>query len=144
MSDKIIKVVGAVIYDPKNDSFFVAQRAKTKKAPLRWEFVGGKAEDGESLELALAREGREEIGVALKMEEILAEITHDYGPKIGKFQVYFIKCQPFKTKPKPDPEVHKRCKWVKRKDLINLDWLEADGEFAKQLATEIKYQSLGA
>ncbi len=143
MSVKITRAVGAVIYNPKIDSFFVAQRAKNKKAPLKWEFVGGKVEEGESLEQAVAREGLEEIGIPLVMAEVLAEITYDYGPKIGKFQVYFIKCQPFKIKPKPDPKVYKSCKWVKRKDLINLDWLEADKEFAKQLMTEIKYHSLG-
>jgi A/G-specific adenine glycosylase len=44
-----------------------------------WEFPGGKAEKGESLEQALLREIREEVGIRVRVDHPLAVVDHAYS-----------------------------------------------------------------
>ena len=57
------EVAAALIWD--QDRFLICQRPAHKARGLLWEFVGGKAEPGESLEQALVRECREELAVTV-------------------------------------------------------------------------------
>lgn len=49
----------------------------------RWEFPGGKVEEDESIQQAMARELKEEldIDIDVKAMEPLIEVRHDYGDK---------------------------------------------------------------
>ncbi|QIL88408.1 8-oxo-dGTP diphosphatase MutT [Microbulbifer harenosus] len=47
----------------------------------RWEFPGGKVEDGESIQQAMTRELREELDIGVLAMEKLIEVRHDYGDK---------------------------------------------------------------
>ena len=57
-------VVCAII--ERDGSFLVAQRPEGKSLALKWEFPGGKVEEGEPALEALHREIREELGVEPK------------------------------------------------------------------------------
>ena len=70
------QVVAALIRDGKK--FMIFQRPATKTRAFEWEFVGGKVENGETLEQALIRECREEIGVTVRVGSIFAEVDHEY------------------------------------------------------------------
>ena len=70
------QVVAALIR--QNDKFMIFQRPETKTRAFQWEFVGGKVEKGETLEEALIRECREEIGVTVKVGDIFTEVDHKY------------------------------------------------------------------
>ena len=70
------QVVAALIR--KDDKFMIFQRPETKTRAFQWEFVGGKVENGETLEEALIRECREEIGVTVKVGDIFTEVDHEY------------------------------------------------------------------
>lgn len=72
----MVQVVAALIRD--GDKFLIFQRPVTKTRALEWEFVGGKVEKDESLEEALIRECREEIGVTVKVGDIFMEVDHEY------------------------------------------------------------------
>ncbi len=62
----------------------VAEKCLSKPYGVRifslyqWEFVGGKAEEGETLEQALIRECREEIGVTVSVGDVFMEVDHVY------------------------------------------------------------------
>eukprot|EP00961_Rhodomonas_salina_P273930 3701196-Rhodomonas_salina.2 len=62
---KLLRVVGAVMED--GDRVLMAQRPAGKSMGGLWEFPGGKVEEGESDEEALARECMEELGVEVRV-----------------------------------------------------------------------------
>lgn len=72
----MVQVVAALIRD--GDKFMIFQRPVTKTRAYQWEFVGGKVEQGESLEEALVRECREEIGVTVRVGDVFMEVDHEY------------------------------------------------------------------
>ena len=72
----MVQVVAALIR--QEDKFMIFQRPVTKTRAYQWEFVGGKVEKGETLEEALIRECREEIGVTVKVGDVFMEVDHEY------------------------------------------------------------------
>lgn len=72
----MVQVVAALIR--RGDKFMIFQRPSNKTRAFQWEFVGGKAEAGETLEQALIRECMEEIGVTVKVNNIFMEVDHEY------------------------------------------------------------------
>lgn len=61
----------------RGDTVLIARRASGPLAG-QWEFPGGKLEPGESPETCLARELREELGLEVQVEEVLAVVYHEY------------------------------------------------------------------
>ena len=72
----MVQVVAALIR--RENKFMIFQRPSNKTRAFQWEFVGGKAEPGETLEQALIRECMEEIGVAVKVNDVFMEVDHEY------------------------------------------------------------------
>ena len=64
-----VKVVAAII--KKNEKILIARRKKGKHLELKWEFPGGKVEDGESEENTLKRELFEEFGIKVKVHQFV-------------------------------------------------------------------------
>ncbi len=82
---KITEVVAALIWD--GDRFMICQRPAHKARGLLWEFVGGKVEPGESMEQALIRECREELGVTVSPGEVYMEVLHQYPDLLVRLTV---------------------------------------------------------
>ena len=133
MASKSIQVVGAVIFDGKNKRIFVGQRSKYAKHPLKWEFIGGKVQNGENLLTATEREFFEETKLKITAKRIIGNSEFDYGGDIGKVKIYFVECQNFSGKPAIDKNVYEKVEWIERKNLPKLDWIAADKEFANKL-----------
>lgn len=74
--DIMVQVVAALIW--RDEKFMICQRPLSKTRALQWEFVGGKVEEGETLEQALNRECIEEIGVGVEVGRVFAEVDHVY------------------------------------------------------------------
>jgi len=63
MQDKISRTVGALFIN-SDGKVLLGLRSPSKTAwPAHWDTIGGRVEEGESLEQALIREAREEVGV---------------------------------------------------------------------------------
>jgi 8-oxo-dGTP diphosphatase len=74
MQEQIARTVGALFIRP-DGKVLLGLRAPTKKVwPNHWDTIGGRVEDGESLEQALIREAREEVGVTLVEFRLVATV----------------------------------------------------------------------
>lgn len=72
---KTIKVVAAIM--EKDKKIFATQRGYGNYKDW-WEFPGGKIEEGETPEEALAREIKEELDTEIVVEEYLTTVEYDY------------------------------------------------------------------
>ena len=76
---KQIEVVASIIR--KEDKIFATQRGYGEWKDW-WEFPGGKMEAGETPEVALKREIREELSTEISVDEFLCTVEYDY-PKLA-------------------------------------------------------------
>lgn len=84
-----IRVVAAVVW--RGARVLMTQRPPHADHALQWEFPGGKIEAGESVEQALIREIREELGVAARAIETLATTRYAY-PGGREVEIVFVRC----------------------------------------------------
>lgn len=80
--------VGVIVDTDRN--ILLARRAKGSHQGGLWEFPGGKVESGETLQVALARELREELGIEPGRTSPLLKIRHDYGDKVVLLDVHMV------------------------------------------------------
>lgn len=82
-------VTAAVIC--REGKILITQRPEGKAHAGFWEFPGGKLEDGESPVDSLHREIEEEIGVKIRIGEILEVVHHEYHN--GTFLILAYLCE---------------------------------------------------
>jgi 8-oxo-dGTP diphosphatase len=124
------QVVAALIL--KDGKVLVCQRTRHQSMPLKWEFPGGKIEDGEQPRDALRRELEEELGIDARVGDEVARIRHDYKNG-GSVELRFYVVNEFTGE--LENRIFKDVRWAKRSELPKYDFLEADRELVKDLAT---------
>ncbi len=123
------QVVAALIL--QNDEILVCQRTRHQTMPLKWEFPGGKIEEGEQPRDALRRELNEELGIDATIDEEVTRIRHEY--KNGSaVELRFYAVRNFNGE--LENRIFKDMRWAKPSELPSFDFLEADLELVKDLA----------
>ena len=79
-------VAGLIVKDGK---LLVCQRTRHQTMPLKWEFPGGKIEQGEPPRAALRRELEEELGILATIGDEVRRIQHEY-PNGGMVELRFF------------------------------------------------------
>ena len=123
------RVVAALIM--QDGKLLVCQRTRHQTMPLKWEFPGGKIEEGEQPRDALRRELDEELGIQATVGDELARIQHEY-PNGGMVELRFYLVREFKGE--LENRIFKDIQWVKPGDLPRFDFLEADLTLVRDLA----------
>jgi len=121
-------VVAAVI--TQEQKILVCQRRAQGPHALKWEFPGGKVEEGESLDSALRRELSEELGIhALDAQEITRyQYSYSGRPPI---ELVFFAVNDFSGD--VQNYVFEQIEWSPREELVSYDFLDGDTEFVRWL-----------
>ena len=117
----MIYVTCAII--EKDNKVLCAQRSELMNLPLKWEFPGGKVEDGETHDACIVREIEEELGLEIS-------ITYKLPPSIFKYPDSKEICLlPFICRIKSGTinlKEHNQVTWLSLSELKTLDWAAAD------------------
>ena len=117
-------VVGALIVDEvEQPSRVLAARRSTPPAG-QWEFPGGKTEVGESPEVALAREIREELSLTIRVVRRLDPATGGRWPISASLEMELWWCTAGDEPLLGDS--HDLLRWVDASTLGDVDWLPSD------------------
>ena len=87
-----------------------------------WEIPGGKLEPGETPEVCIVREIREELATEIKAEKILGVVEYDY-PNFH-LTMHCILCSIVSGELKLLE--HEAARWLTKENLRSVDWLPAD------------------
>ncbi len=127
-----IKVVAAIIRD--GDKIFATQRGYGDFKD-GWEFPGGKIEEGESPEDALAREIREELEAEIIVGEHLITVEQDYPG----FHL-LMKC--FWATLAEGSHIklleHEAARWITEDEVDSIGWLPADIKVAEAVKIDLQ------
>jgi 8-oxo-dGTP diphosphatase len=128
----MITVVAAVI-ERSDQRLLIGQRRKNDTSPLKWEFPGGKVRNGESPEVALARELQEELGVTLVKSVELGRAHHRYVGTTDELEIRFFAVAIAESE--VAPLTFEKIAWALPRELGDYDFLAANRELIAQLAT---------
>jgi len=113
-------VVCAII--ERNGRFLIAQRPEGKSLALKWEFPGGKINDGESAISALHRELHEELGITVTVGRQLTPVFYAYD-------AFSLRLVPFLcslASGEPVLHEHRALAWITPEMIGAYDFPEAD------------------
>jgi len=128
-----MKVVVTAIIERRDRRFLIGQRRRDDTSPLKWEFPGGKIEEGETAEAALARELREELGATLEKCVEIGRTRHKYASSPEELEIRFYAASIRETE--VTPKEFEQIVWALPKELGNYDFLAANIQLIAQLAT---------
>ena len=137
---KLHVVTAGVILDD-GGRLLIARRAPGRYIPGLWEFPGGKLESHESPEACLARELMEELGLEVRVGELLTAVHHTYE----RYRVLLLayRCDlilPQPLAPAPLTDEHDRVEWVdpqKVEGSSEYELLEADRPILRRVLEEL-------
>jgi 8-oxo-dGTP diphosphatase len=123
------RVVAALIVE--GEKLLVCQRTRHQTMPLKWEFPGGKIEEGEQPRDALRRELEEELGIQAEIGDEISRIRHDY-PNGGSVELRFFVVRRYIGE--LENRIFRDIRWAAPGELLSFDFLEADLGLVRELA----------
>lgn len=127
---KTVRVVAAVIR--KDDKIFATQRGYGEFKD-GWEFPGGKIEDGETPEQALAREIKEELDTEIQVGKLIDTIEYDYPKFHLSMDCFWCEIMQGGLELKE----HEAARWLSKEELYSVDWLPADVGVVEKIEEEL-------
>lgn len=117
----VVEVVAGALFDA-DGRVLIAQRPPGKALAGRWEFPGGKLNDGEAAFDGLVRELGEELGVTVHAAERLVRYPHAYPDRTVWLDLWTVSA----WSGEPQGLDGQAFKWVAPARLHEEDILEAD------------------
>ncbi len=127
---KTVRVVAAVIR--KDNKIFATQRGYGEFKD-GWEFPGGKIEEGETPEQALAREIKEELDTEIQVGKLIDTIEYDYPKFHLSMDCFWCEIMQGGLELKE----HEAARWLSKEELYSVDWLPADVGVVERIKEEL-------
>jgi len=126
---KKVEVVAAIILN--KGQIFCAERPKHRLAYIsnKFEFPGGKIEEGETQQEALARELLEELCIKVDVDDHFITVNHQYPDFALTMHAYIVKVASREV----TLNEHVSLKWLNPENLFEVDWAAADIPIANKL-----------
>jgi 8-oxo-dGTP diphosphatase len=109
----------------------IGQRQEGDRHALKWEFPGGKVEQGETPREALRREMREELGIEVVVGGEIARYEHAPRGR-APLLLLFHRIESFTGEPAPG--AFKQIVWEEPAKLLAYDFLDGDLDIIRRLA----------
>jgi 8-oxo-dGTP diphosphatase len=122
----MLQVVAAIIQ--REGRILICRRTPEQSHPLKWEFPGGKVEDGESPAGALTRELEEELGIRGAQGGEIARYEYAYPGKRPILLIFF-RVEQFEGE--PSNLIFNEIRWAPPQALSEFDFLEGDLDFIR-------------
>ncbi len=129
MGEVIHVAVGVVRRE--DGKILIARRPDHLHMGGRWEFPGGKVEEGETVQQALTRELREEVAIEVKDLKPLTEIRHDYAEKTVLLDTWWVT----EFEGEASGQEGQQIAWVEVADLISYQFPDANQEIIEAILT---------
>ena len=126
--NEIRDVAGAIFI--KDGKIFAAKRGNSKYPYVahKYEFVGGKREEGETIEEALVRECREEMNVEIVVDRPFMTLRYDY-PDFSIYLHTFLA----EMLGEPERREHESFTWIDISSLKEEEWAPADAPVVRKI-----------
>ena len=118
---KRVHVAVGIIVNNMQD-VLVSKRLEHLHQGGKWEFPGGKVEQGETVTNALKREIKEEVNLDIASSIPLMKISHDYPDKQVLLDIHLVSHFYGEAKGLEKQEI----RWIPKQELINYDLPEAN------------------
>jgi 8-oxo-dGTP diphosphatase len=125
------KSVAGIAFE--SDKFFIARRKSGGDLGGKWEFPGGKVEEGESDEEALKREYLEELGVSVETGPCLGNALFEHKGKNFSVNAYRI----FFTDTHFTLHEHTEWRWASLSEIGELDFADSDRKLLSALESDL-------
>ena len=127
---KTVRVVAAVI---RKDDKILETQSGYGEFKDGWEFPGGKIEDGETPEQALAREIKEELDTEIQVGKLIDTIEYDYPKFHLSMDCFWCEIMQGGLELKE----HEAARWLSKEELYSVDWLPADVGVVEKIKKEL-------
>lgn len=128
-----MRTVVAAVIERSDRRLLIGQRRRGDTSPLKWEFPGGKIENDETPEAALARELKEELGATLRKSALIGRAVHKYAHTPEELEILFFAVEI--SDGELAPRTFEEVAWVLPKELREYDFLAANAGLVANLAT---------
>ncbi|MDG0816348.1 (deoxy)nucleoside triphosphate pyrophosphohydrolase [Bdellovibrio svalbardensis] len=128
-SSEPVLVVAALIqrdFDPEK-KILIVRRGPGQSGAGFWEFPGGKVEIGEDPKLALVREIDEELGLKIRVGDLLGEQDFAYPSKVIRLRVYWV----LSSHDDLELREHDALKWCSPHEIVVEELSAADRPFVE-------------
>lgn len=120
-------VVGLLFDSASN--ILIAERSAERYAPGLWEFPGGKIEPNESIEQALIREFKEEVGIDVQCAQPWFSLTHRYPEREILLHIWLVTA----FAGNPYGAEGQKVKWCPVSSLNQFEFPEGNKEIIKRI-----------